>query len=133
MKRAGGLWPEVASFPRLVRAAYRALRGKRGRADAAEFFRVQPKQLKFAAEKLPWLGRNSEGGGVVYSQRAVALLGAMLEKKIVGREIFSRVPGCPQDAPRRPRKPPAAPKLTARQRYLARLAALSKGEETVPE
>ena len=39
MKRAGGLWPEVASFEGLLRAAYRALRGKRGRPDEAEFFR----------------------------------------------------------------------------------------------
>ena len=37
MKRVGGLWPDLTSFPNLLRAAHRAAAGKRSRPDVAAF------------------------------------------------------------------------------------------------
>jgi hypothetical protein len=37
MKRIGGLWAELISFPNLLRAAHRAAAGKRSRPDVAAF------------------------------------------------------------------------------------------------
>jgi hypothetical protein len=75
--------------------------------DAAAFFHVHPRQLAHAAKRYAWLGRRELAGAVTYSQRGVAILGEMLEKNIVGREIFSRPPDSPRSTPRNPRKPPA--------------------------
>ncbi len=77
-------------------------------AEAAGFFHVHPRQLAHAANRYPWLGRQVIAKSVTYSQRGIALLAEMLEKKIVGHEIFSR----PPDDPTLPRKHPRRPHAT---------------------
>jgi hypothetical protein len=51
VRRAGGLWPQIAAFDALVAAAWRASRGKRTSAAAARFLeRVEPECLALERE-----------------------------------------------------------------------------------